>query len=131
MTNLGTWRLAATTSAALLALTSAALGQAAPMSQDGAPAAVAAPMAAANDSTEGTCVDDASQAEAATAPAPQKDGTAPGNASTGWSGGTGGSHTGTNPQGALPASTTWHAPTARGLDLEGEVETAAAETGKC
>ncbi|RAI57780.1 hypothetical protein [Roseicella frigidaeris] len=58
------------------------------------------------------------QAEAATPPAREsRDGTAPGNAgSTGWSGGTGGSQIGTNPQGAVSTSRTWQPPTARGLD---------------
>lgn len=54
------------------------------------------------------------------APATQGQG-APGNTeSTGWSGGTGGSHVGTTPQGAVRESKTWHAPTARGLDLMGK-----------
>ena len=52
------------------------------------------------------------RAEAATPPARGSgDGTAPGNAgSTGWTGGTGGSHIGTNTQGATQESPTWHAP---------------------
>lgn len=64
------------------------------------------------------------RAEAATPPARNTaDGTAPGNAgSTGWSGGTGGSHIGTNTSGALPSSPTWQPPTARGLDLLGTPE---------
>lgn len=64
------------------------------------------------------------RAEAATPPQPgARDGTAPGNAgSTGWSGGTGGSHIGTNPQGATRDSPTEHPPTARGLDLRGQAE---------
>jgi opacity protein-like surface antigen len=57
-------------------------------------------------------------AEAATPPMPGE-ATAPGNAATGWSGGLGGSQTGTNPQGAVSESTTWQPPTARGLDLMG------------
>ncbi|WP_424812636.1 hypothetical protein [Roseococcus sp. YIM B11640] len=57
------------------------------------------------------------RAEAATPPqAGRADGTAPGQATTGWTGGMGGSHTGTNTQGAVQTSPTWHAPTARGLD---------------
>jgi hypothetical protein len=58
------------------------------------------------------------KAEAATPPARGSgDGTAPGNAgSTGWSGGTGGSHIGTNTNGATASSLTWQPPTARGLD---------------
>lgn len=56
----------------------------------------------------------------AATPATQGQG-APGNTeSTGWSGGTGGSHVGTTPQGAVRESKTWHAPTARGLDLMGK-----------
>jgi len=53
------------------------------------------------------------------------DATAPGNAATGWSGGLGGSHTGTSPSGAVAASKTWQPPTARGLDLAGQPEAAA------
>jgi hypothetical protein len=58
------------------------------------------------------------KADAATPPARGSgDGTAPGNAgSTGWSGGTGGSHIGTNTNGATASSRTWQPPTARGLD---------------
>ena len=67
------------------------------------------------------CAQPAEVAEAATPPQPG-DGTAPGNASTGWSGGLGGSHTGTNPQGAVPESVTDHPETARGLDLAGAPE---------
>lgn len=63
----------------------------------------------------------AGKAEAATAPTPGE-ATAPGNAATGWSGGLGGSQTGTNPQGAVAESRTDHPPTARGLDLQGEPE---------
>jgi len=67
----------------------------------------------------------AGQAEASTPPMPGSEGTAPGNASTGWSGGLGGSHTGTNTQGAVPGSLSWQPPTARGLDLAGAPEPAA------
>jgi hypothetical protein len=63
-------------------------------------------------------------AEAATPPE-AGDATAPGNAATGWSGGLGGSQTGTNPQGAVAESKTWQPPTARGLDLVGAPEPAA------
>ena len=60
---------------------------------------------------------DAGKAEAATPPARNGDGTAPGAAgSTGWSGGTGGSHIGTNTQGGVQESRSWQPPTARGLD---------------
>ena len=104
--------------------------RAADVAAGGADATVAgqetAPAAAeANMSTEGECVDAAGQAVAATEPEPSDDGMAPGNSgSTGWSGGTGGSTIGTNTQGALPSSKTWHAPTARGLDLAGLPEPA-------
>jgi hypothetical protein len=64
-------------------------------------------------------------AEPATPPMPGAEATAPGNAATGWSGGLGGSQTGTNPQGAVPESTTWQPPTARGLDLSGGPDPAA------
>jgi hypothetical protein len=102
-----------------LALTGPALSQ-------GQPVTAPAPQTTANDSTEGKCVDTAGQALPATPPDPGADGMAPGNSgSTGWSGGTGGSQIGTNTQGALPASTTWHAPTARGLDLKGSAEATA------
>jgi hypothetical protein len=69
------------------------------------------------------CGKEAGQAEPATEMAPGQDGTAPGNsASTGWTGGTGGSYLGTSPQGATGVTKTWHAPTARGLDLAGRPE---------
>ncbi len=66
----------------------------------------------------------AGKAEAATPPGGEA--TAPGNAATGWSGGLGGSHTGTSPSGAVAESRTWQPPTARGLDLAG-----APEPGAC
>ncbi|MDB5376111.1 MAG: hypothetical protein JWR00_557 [Rubritepida sp.] len=58
------------------------------------------------------------RAEAATPPQRGSgDGTAPGNAgTTGWTGGMGGSHLGTNTQGATQNSPTWQPPTARGID---------------
>ena len=76
----------------------------------------------------GECPPTAAKAEPAT---PQQggagDGTAPENTgSTGWTGGTGGSQIGTNPSGATHATKTWHAPTARGLDLNGRPEPAPA-----
>lgn len=75
---------------------------------------------ASSQATEGKCVNPAAQAEPATAPAPGEDATAPGNSgSTGWSGGTGGSQIGTNAQGAVAVSKSWHSPTVRGLDLKG------------
>lgn len=61
-------------------------------------------------------------AEPATPPGGEA--TAPGNAATGWSGGFGGSHSGTNPSGAVAQSRTWQPPTARGLDLAGAPEPA-------
>lgn len=68
--------------------------------------------------TKAAC-DPASVAQPATTPEKHAAaGTAPGNiGSTGWTGGTGGAHMGTSPQGALPESRTWQPPTARGLDL--------------
>lgn len=69
------------------------------------------------------CANPAGQAEPATETKPVADGTAPANAgNTGFTGGLGGSQMGTNPQGAIEESTTWHAPTARGLDLKGRPE---------
>ena len=59
-------------------------------------------------------------AEAATPPGGEA--TDPGNAATGWSGGLGGSYTGTTSSGAVAESKTWQPPTARGLDLVGEAE---------
>ena len=48
-----------------------------------------------------------------------QDGTDSGDSgSTGWTGGTGGSRIGTDSQDATAGSKTWHAPTARGLDLK-------------
>ena len=88
-----------------------------------APAETESTTTAATDTTpatEGTCTDAASTAEPATAPTPAADGTVAGN--SGWTGGTGGSMIGTNPQGAVSRSSTWHAPTARGLDLKGVPE---------
>ncbi|MDT1062855.1 hypothetical protein RM190_13330 [Paracoccus sp. CPCC 101403] len=73
----------------------------------------------------GDCPPVAAQAEPATPPTASADGTAPGNSgSTGWSGGAGGSLIGTNPSGATRHTKTWHAPTARGLDLKGRPEPA-------
>ena len=71
------------------------------------------------------CDNAAGKAVPATQPQPDDDGMSPANSgSTGWSGGTGGSQLGTNAQGGLPGSKTWHAPTARGLDLSGRPEPA-------
>ncbi|MTH78156.1 hypothetical protein [Paracoccus aestuariivivens] len=71
------------------------------------------------------CPPAAAQAEPATKDTATTDGTAPSNSgSTGWSGGTGGSHIGTNPQGGSQHTKTWHSPTARGIDLKGRPEPA-------
>ena len=80
-----------------------------------------AAQAVADTTVSAGCPPPAEAAEAATPPMPG-DGTAPGNAATGWSGGFGGSHTGTNPAGAVAGSRTDQPPTARGLDLEGAAE---------
>lgn len=69
------------------------------------------------------CPQPSGVAEAATPPEPG-DGTAPGNAATGWSGGFGGSQAGTNTAGAVPESPAVQPPTARGLDLKGAPEAA-------
>lgn len=69
--------------------------------------------------TAGECEGGVAQPATGVAQGPSS-GTAPGNAgSTGWSGGTGGSNTGTVPAGALPESKTWQPKTASGLDLMG------------
>ncbi len=78
-------------------------------------AGLAAP-ALAQTTAPGDCPAPAGVAEAATPPEPG-DATAPGNAATGWSGGLGGSQTGTNTAGAVSGSRTEQPPTARGLDL--------------
>ena len=66
-------------------------------------------------------------AEPATKDVVEADATAPSNSgSTGWSGGTGGSHIGTNPSGGSQHTNTWQPPTARGLDLRGQPEPAPA-----
>lgn len=78
-------------------------------------------------SSEGECPPTAAKAEPATPEGASSDGTAPENSgSTGWTGGTGGSQIGTNPSGASLATKTWHAPTARGLDLKGRPDPAPA-----
>lgn len=79
--------------------------------------------AAAQTPASGDCAKPAGVAEAATPPEPG-DATAPGNAATGWSGGLGGSFTGTNTAGAVAESRTAQPPTARGLDLMGGPEPA-------
>ena len=116
--------------AAILAAASAAgIAQTAPTTSADTPAvATTKETSALGQSTEGTCVNAASQAEPATAPVNDADGTVEGN--SGWTGGTGGSMIGTNPQGATSRSKTWHSPTARGLDLKGVPEpTTASATG--
>ena len=57
----------------------------------------------------------------ATAPTPLKDGPNSGTsnpASTGWTGGTGGSHNGTTAAGPTPGSQQYQPPVAKGLDLK-------------
>lgn len=126
---------------ALLATTvlaaSAAWAQTAPTApaSDQPRAAVAATAAQTQEhgqSGEGDCAAADTVAQPATQPQPGAGGTDPNNAgSTGWTGGTGGSQLGTNAQGALPASPTWHPPTARGLDLTGRAEPAAMRQPDC
>ncbi|MBC9247184.1 hypothetical protein H4P12_10755 [Paracoccus sp. 11-3] len=83
----------------------------------------AQPAAPVQNDAKADCAGASSQALPATAPQPGSDATAPGNSgTTGFTGGLGGSQIGTTPQGATPASKTWHAPTARGLDLAGRPE---------
>ena len=101
----------------MLGLTGPVVAQAAPAAAP-QPAGLDQPAAPSS-----ACSDAAAKAEPATAQTASQDGTAPDNSgSTGWTGGTGGSHIGTNPSGAGPATATWHAPTARGLDLKGRPE---------
>lgn len=89
--------------------------------------AVSQPVVSQPAAQSGKCARSASMAAPATPDDASADGTAPSNSgSTGWSGGTGGSNIGTNPSGATPHSKTWHAPTARGLDLKGRAEPVAA-----
>lgn len=77
-------------------------------------------------SGEGDCPAPDTVAQPATAPQPGADSTDANNSgSSGWSGGLGGSHLGTNTQGAVAASPTWQPPTVRGLDLTGRAEPAA------
>lgn len=83
-------------------------------------------------SGEGDCPAPDTVAQPATQPEPGAEGTDPANAGTsGWTGGLGGSHLGTNAQGALPASPTWQPPTARGLDLTGRAEPVAMQQPGC
>lgn len=73
------------------------------------------------------CPPAAAQAQPATPEVAAADATAPSNAgSTGWSGGTGGSHIGTNTSGASAHTQTWQPATARGLDLAGRPDPAPA-----
>jgi len=86
----------------------------------------------AGQSGEGDCPAPGTVAEPATTPQPGSDSTEANNAgSSGWSGGLGGSHLGTNTQGAVNASPTWQPPTARGLDLTGRAEPVAATAPDC
>lgn len=83
-------------------------------------------------SGEGNCPAANTVAENATPPQPGVDSTDANNSGTsGWSGGLGGSHLGTNTQGAVTASSTWQPPTARGLDLTGRAEPLAAQPAAC
>ncbi|MFD2814577.1 hypothetical protein ACFSYD_09150 [Paracoccus aerius] len=83
-------------------------------------------------SGEGNCPAPDTVAQPATQPQPGSDSTEANNAGTsGWSGGLGGSHLGTNAQGAVNASPTWQPPTARGLDLAGRAEPVAAQPAAC
>jgi len=105
-----------------------AFGVAALMAGLAGPAAaqVAAPDVV-SDRTQADCAAPAGVAEPATTPDSSADATAAENTGTsGWSGGTGGSQLGTNGQGAVEQSLTWQPPTARGLDLKGKPELAAA-----
>ncbi|MDO5632309.1 MAG: hypothetical protein Q4G22_10775 [Paracoccus sp. (in: a-proteobacteria)] len=94
---------------------------AAPAPADVAPEGTPAVAPPAAQGVEPAAEDPASVAEPATEPqVTDGDGTAPdASSSTGWTGGTGGSLIGTNPQGAVGESVTWQPPTARGLDLQG------------
>lgn len=91
-----------------------------------APAGQVSPTATgAQDKLAHACAEASAMAEPATKDNGTSDGTAPSNSgSTGWSGGTGGSNIGTNPSGATKHTKTWHAPTARGLDLTGRPDPA-------
>ena len=83
-------------------------------------------------SGEGACPAPDTVAENATPMQPGANGTDANNAgSSGWSGGLGGSHLGTNSQGAVTASPTWQPPTARGLDLAGRAEPVAVQPAAC
>ena len=83
-------------------------------------------------SGEGACPARETVAENATPPQPGADSTDANNSgSSGWSGGLGGSHLGTNTQGAVMSSPTWQPPTARGLDLAGRAEPVATQPAAC
>lgn len=94
------------------------------------PSAAPVPSAAGQDvasDARGGCDGAGGTAGNATARQPGASGDDANNAgSSGWTGGLGGSHMGTNPQGASAASPTWQPPTARGLDLKGAAQPAAA-----
>ena len=94
------------------------------------PPAVAATSPTPDTAEPATAVADGGQAEPATPPGNDGDGTAPGaSGSTGWTGGTGGAMIGTNPSGAVGVSKTWQPPTARGLDLMGVPDAVPATQG--
>lgn len=83
-------------------------------------------------SGEGKCPAADTVAQPATVPQPGSDSTEANNTGTsGWSGGLGGSQLGTNTQGAIPSSSTWQPPTARGLDLAGRADPVPAEPAAC
>lgn len=81
---------------------------------------------------EGNCPGRDTVAENATPSQPGADSTDANNSgSSGWSGGLGGSHLGTNTQGAVASSPTWQPPTVRGLDLAGRAEPVVAQPAAC
>ncbi|WP_234853495.1 MULTISPECIES: hypothetical protein [Paracoccus] len=115
-------RISAILATSLLAV-SAGWAQTAPTAPAAAPAAPAEQTQVQGQSGEGDCPARDTVAQPATAPQPGANATDANNAgSSGWSGGLGGSHLGTNTQGALATSPTWHPPTVRGLDLAGRAE---------
>ncbi|SMO70710.1 hypothetical protein [Paracoccus laeviglucosivorans] len=90
-------------------------------------AQIAPTLPAAEVARKPDCADAAHNAQPATQESASSDATAPENSgSSGWSGGTGGSHIGTNPSGATQHTKSWQPPTARGLDLTGRPEPAPA-----
>ncbi|MFC3169010.1 hypothetical protein [Paracoccus fontiphilus] len=129
-------RFSAVLATSLLAL-GAGWAQTAPVTSSVAtPGAVTEALASQTEeqgqSGEGNCPARDTVAENATPPQPGANATDANNAgSSGWSGGLGGSHLGTNTQGAVEQSPTWQPPTARGLDLAGRAEPVAAQPTAC